>query len=368
MNASGGLVGHVAAGVGREIVDGTITPGSIIDREHVAVRFGASRSVVREAFNVLAAKGLIESRPHVGTSVRPRRSWRLTDPDVMAWRHGPGFDRRLVADIDELRSAIEPLAAKLAARRADGEARTRIRAAMDRLRAAAIEPGSGEWVTADVALHREILHAAGNELLASLESLLEPALRVRDMAVGSRGDPSAAIAAHETVVRAIEHGRDEAARRAMARLIVDRGRGVARDHRGGAVTPSALTSCAPAMREPSSNPTTVRASRRSCSPVASGCSSRSGALHPAQPFDDFVRPDIGGWDEMVPTCVAVEHDDGADLPDHGEVWSRAWVVGFGLGDGRDRPHRVQDRALARRTPHDPRRRPPVAAVPARERR
>ncbi len=212
-------VERVAAGVGRDIVDGSFPPGAIIDRERVAARFGASRGVVREAFNVLAAKGLVEPRPHVGTSVRPRASWRLTDPDVLAWRSGPGFDRRLLADIDEVRSAIEPLAARLAARRADQAERAAIRAAMERLRAAVAEPGSGEWVAADVALHRQILHAGGNELLASLESLLEPALRARDLAVGSAGDPTAAIAAHDAVVRAIEQGREDAAARAMARLI-----------------------------------------------------------------------------------------------------------------------------------------------------
>ena len=48
-------------------------------------------------------------------------------------------------------------------------------------------------------------------------------------------------------------------------------------------------------------------------------------LRAAQPFDAFVRPDIAGWDEMVPTCVAVEHG-GVALPDHGEVWSRPWDV------------------------------------------
>ena len=48
-------------------------------------------------------------------------------------------------------------------------------------------------------------------------------------------------------------------------------------------------------------------------------------LRAAQPFDAFVRPDIAGWDEMVPTCVAVEHA-GVALPDHGEVWSRPWHV------------------------------------------
>lgn len=49
------------------------------------------------------------------------------------------------------------------------------------------------------------------------------------------------------------------------------------------------------------------------------------ALRPAATFDAFVRPDMGGWDEMVPTCSAVV-DQGVALPDHGEVWSRQWHV------------------------------------------
>lgn len=46
---------------------------------------------------------------------------------------------------------------------------------------------------------------------------------------------------------------------------------------------------------------------------------------PARPFDEFVRPGLGGWDEMVPTCVPCELD-GIALPDHGEAWSSPWTV------------------------------------------
>ena len=43
--------------------------------------------------------------------------------------------------------------------------------------------------------------------------------------------------------------------------------------------------------------------------------------------DDFIRPEISGWDEMVPTTDACRSLDGLhDLPDHGEVWSRPWRV------------------------------------------
>ena len=219
VGSSRGLVGEVAATVGRRITTGAITPGSLVDPEALAREFGSSRTVVREALKVVAAKGLIESRPHAGTRVRPRRDWRLTDPEVMAWRTAGGADVRLVAEIDEVRSAIEPLGARLAARRADRDAVARIRSAMDRLRAAGSHPGSPDWVAADLELHRTILHAAGNELLASLEGLLEPALQARDQLVGATGDPEGAIDAHEAVVVAIERRRPQAAGRAMRQLI-----------------------------------------------------------------------------------------------------------------------------------------------------
>lgn len=219
VGSSRGLVGEVAAALGRRITTGVIAPGTLVDPEAVAAEFGTSRTVVREALKVIAAKGLIESRPHAGTTVRPRSDWRLTDPEVMAWRTGGGADVQLIAEIDEVRSAIEPLGARLAAQRAESDALTRIRSAMDRLRAAADRPGSAEWVTADVELHRQILQAGNNELLASLEGLLEPALQARDQLVGAAGDPRRAVDAHEEVVVAIERRRPVAAERAMRRLI-----------------------------------------------------------------------------------------------------------------------------------------------------
>jgi hypothetical protein len=45
------------------------------------------------------------------------------------------------------------------------------------------------------------------------------------------------------------------------------------------------------------------------------------------PGSDFIRPEISGWDEMVPTTDACKSlNDGIDLPDHGEVWARSWNV------------------------------------------
>jgi galactose mutarotase-like enzyme len=40
---------------------------------------------------------------------------------------------------------------------------------------------------------------------------------------------------------------------------------------------------------------------------------------------DFVSQDMSGWDEMMPTIVSCDWD-GAQLPDHGEVWSIPWTL------------------------------------------
>ncbi len=43
--------------------------------------------------------------------------------------------------------------------------------------------------------------------------------------------------------------------------------------------------------------------------------------------DKFIRPEVAGWDEMVPTtdaCISLL--DEKELPDHGEVWARSWDV------------------------------------------
>ena len=74
--------------------------------------------VVREAIKVLAAKGLVVSRPKTGTRVRPPESWNLLDPDVLAWRQEGLSPGAFLGKLTEVRLIIEPGAAELAARRA----------------------------------------------------------------------------------------------------------------------------------------------------------------------------------------------------------------------------------------------------------
>src|SRR6476469_8088647 len=114
-----GLYGAVVHEIGVRIVDGELKPGETLPDNGFLDELEVSRTVVREAVKVLAAKGLVESRPKVGTRVRPRRDWNLLDPDVLAWQVEAGADASFLDQALELRRMIEPAAARLAADRAD---------------------------------------------------------------------------------------------------------------------------------------------------------------------------------------------------------------------------------------------------------
>src|SRR6266851_7946222 len=78
---------RIAEEIGAAILAGVYPPGELVPGEiDLCGRFRASRTVVREAFKLLSAKGLIASRKRAGTRVRVREQWHVLDADVLAWR------------------------------------------------------------------------------------------------------------------------------------------------------------------------------------------------------------------------------------------------------------------------------------------
>src|SRR4051794_14831120 len=72
--------------LGTAIVGGTFSPGEVLPNEvDIGTTYQVGRSAVREAVKVLAAKGLVDSRPGRGTAVRPVTTWNLLDPDILRW-------------------------------------------------------------------------------------------------------------------------------------------------------------------------------------------------------------------------------------------------------------------------------------------
>jgi DNA-binding FadR family transcriptional regulator len=210
-----GLHGELVHDIGVRILRGELEPGDPLPTEGEATGGTVSRTVVREAIKVLAAKGLVEARPKTGTQVRERRYWNLMDPDVLTWRleAKPGDD--FFVDVFELRRLLEPAAAGLAAARASPEEVEELERALAGMAAAVDDRDT--YLVADLRFHSLILDACHNELLANLGGTLRAVFR----ASFARTLPIAreTIGQHAAISAAIREGDSPAAERAMLALI-----------------------------------------------------------------------------------------------------------------------------------------------------
>lgn len=198
-----GLHGEIVEKIGGRIVRGDYAPGELLPAATLEAEFSASKTAVREALKVLAAKGLLDSRQRRGTFVLPRESWSLLDPDLLRWLLGDpsmGF----VQNLAELRMTVEPMAARLAARRRTEADLAELAAALQAMDAATSDPDSR--VDGELRFHRAILAAGHNELLIRLTGVVEAAVRLD----GSRGSRAETRLAHRGVAVAIT-ARDETA-------------------------------------------------------------------------------------------------------------------------------------------------------------
>jgi DNA-binding FadR family transcriptional regulator len=163
------LHGTIARDLGVLIVSGRYKPGELLNGEIAASdRLHVSRGAYREAVRILAAKGLVESRPKVGTRISPPERWHLLDPDVLSWIFEFEPDDALLNGLFELRKIVEPHAAALAAiRRTDEQLETMARGLAGMTEhTLAVEAGR----LADQEFHSALLQASGNAFVVSLTS------------------------------------------------------------------------------------------------------------------------------------------------------------------------------------------------------
>lgn len=229
-----GLHGQIVHAIGRQIVSGEIRPGEQVP---ASAAVGASRGVMREAIKVLAAKGLVVSRPRIGTRVRPRESWNLLDPDVLAWRQEGLQTADLLDRLTEVRLIIEPAAAELAANRAGPEQVRELQAALRDMRDALdrTPPDHEAYNEADVRFHRAIVQACDNEILEQMGAVVSSALLVAfHAAVGVPGLARSSLQRHQAILDAIRRRQPRRARAAMGLLVQNTGRAIAKLPRGRA--------------------------------------------------------------------------------------------------------------------------------------
>jgi DNA-binding FadR family transcriptional regulator len=212
--------GQVVKTLGHAVVGGTYAVGALLPNEEQLCRsLDVSRTALREAIKVLAAKGLLESRPRVGTWVRPRVGWNMLDPDVLAWRCATGPDAQFYRHLLELREIIEPAAAALAARSRSPEQLADMEQAFKAMEDAR---NVSEWVAADLSFHNAVLQATNNPLLVPLvaitSSALESLLSITARQAGGFND---ALPDHRKVLDAIRDGDPQRALHRMAVMLSD---------------------------------------------------------------------------------------------------------------------------------------------------
>jgi len=205
--------------LGRAIVTGRYETEPFPTEAELAKQHGVSRSVTREAVKMLTAKGLLSARPRQGTVVQPASSWNLFDTDVLRWLLERQFSVDLLRQFSQLRIAIEPEAAALAAQFATAEDLQRISAGLARMEAA--ERGLDDTLDADIAFHVAVLRASGNPFYAQFRDMVATALRTSIRFTNRIKGRSASVADHAAVRDAIAARDYTAARVAMRTLIGD---------------------------------------------------------------------------------------------------------------------------------------------------
>ncbi|WP_457588053.1 FadR/GntR family transcriptional regulator [Ensifer canadensis] len=199
-----GLPAQIAAEIGRRIALGELKPGEILPKESEMLgNLRVSRTTLREALKILSTKGFIEAKPRLGTRVRAPEHWNTLDPVVLSWHEGAQDQERLAEELFEIRLAIEPMAAGLAARRGSADEVVRIRAAYSRMTedhatvSAAIE--------SDIEFHLEIIQAAHNRFLLPVSAVIRTALTISiPRTLRTFGGLQHSLKMHEAIVEAIE--------------------------------------------------------------------------------------------------------------------------------------------------------------------
>ncbi len=240
---------------GRDIVSGALRPGMRIVAEDAAAQLGVSRTVVREAVRVLESMGLLTVRRRVGITVLPPEEWNSFDRNIIRWRLA-GPDRLAhLQSLSELRSAIEPLAARLAAAHATPEQCGALTAAVIGMSSTARSANAASYLGHDSDFHRTLLEASGNPMLAGLADVVVEVLagRTRHSLMPAVAEPEA-IRLHGVVASSIQSRDGAAAEEAMSAIVIESAAAIteiagdvaAGTHPGSRFPPPSVLSASPA--------------------------------------------------------------------------------------------------------------------------
>jgi DNA-binding GntR family transcriptional regulator len=191
------LQDEVVARIKRMIENGTLLPGSRIPERQLCAQLGVSRTPLREAFQVLSARGILELQPRRGAVVR-----RLPPEEV--------------DQMFEVLEVLEALAAERACVVMSDEALARIRSLHERMMTAYRARSRTRFFALNEEIHDEIVRASGNPVLVRVcASLGDQVRRIRYMSQITDAQWKIAVREHEAIMKALEERDARAAEKVL---------------------------------------------------------------------------------------------------------------------------------------------------------
>jgi len=184
------------------ISSGELAPGTTLDEQQLADRYGASRTPVREALRQLATSGMVEVRPRRGVIVR-----HVTAEEVM--------------DMFEAMAEIEAVCVRLATYRITPLERSRLLRIHEASQAAVEQDDVNAYDALNRDFHEAIYRAAHNDFLAEQAIAVRTRLNAfRRMQLRQARRLASSRAEHDAVMQAIAEGNgEEAGRRMRAHML-----------------------------------------------------------------------------------------------------------------------------------------------------
>jgi DNA-binding GntR family transcriptional regulator len=190
-------ISDIVVAIENDIVGGVFTPEQRLDERQLGLRFGVSRTPIREALSRMAASGLVVTRPNQGVFVA-----RLTLAQYLQQF--------------EVMSGLEAMAAELCARRASAVEKAHL-VELHRLGGKAVEASdTAAYVQRNLDFHNAIYAGSQNEFLErqliSIRRRLEP---YRRSIFGLSGRLAESHQEHGIVVESILASDEANARKVM---------------------------------------------------------------------------------------------------------------------------------------------------------
>lgn len=209
---------YIAQQIASQIISGQLPVGSKLPNElDLCKRFDVSRTALRESIKLLASKGLIASKPKVGTFIQPRKYWQFLDRQLLEWLKNNEDPQHFLQQFLGLRKSIEPAACAFSAEFASDEQRELLTQHFHSMEKASKNKDADAWTQADLNFHSLIFQSTSNDFFTPFGNVLTTVYQCFFNHTSVRGH--FCIKEHRAVYQAIIDRDVEAARMASNILL-----------------------------------------------------------------------------------------------------------------------------------------------------